>query len=219
MNRRRRSFSGREIRGERREPLDRWNAARPWSLASNFGARSVVEHAVDGADPRPHRPEAHRVRTGRVRRRHAADRTKSSARRVHRKPQAMPACGRIHLGAQRARSCAHDPRCYVDTRDVAPSAEVHDDPLTDRAARHAAARTPRDQRQRALFRPTREEREVVDVARNGDGHRNAAGDAGRLSVDVTRVVVASEDSAESVRCVGHFEAVSGHRSPVSGSYQ
>ena len=71
---------------------------------------------------------------------------------------------RIHLGAQRARSSLTIARCYVDTRDVAPSAEVDDRPLADRAAGHAAARTPRDQRQRALFRPTREERQVVDVA-------------------------------------------------------
>ena len=160
MNRRRGSFGGGEISGDRRETLDRRNAARPRRTTPDLGARSVGEHAVDRANPRPHRSEVHRVRPGRVRRRHAADRAERSTRRIDRKAKAMSSCGRIDLGAQDARFDANGPRSDVDLRHlapIAPTTEVDDDPLADRAAGHAAPRTSCDQRQRARSSPLHEE--------------------------------------------------------------
>jgi hypothetical protein len=87
-----------------------------------------------------------RVASGRVRGRHSAECAEGAAGWIDGEAKAVRSRRRIDGTAQRAGTHPHTTMDDVDVADRVQAAEVDDDALSNRAARHSTSRPSRDQR-------------------------------------------------------------------------
>src|SRR5687768_437640 len=125
-------------------PKTRDGAELRRSLASADGGDAAVrEDAFQRQHPRTHRSVQDRVGARRIRRGHATDRAKLAARRIDRESEPGCGCMPVQLPASDPDTHPHAAPLTIDWSDPAEAAGVERDPMSYRAAGHAAARSAR----------------------------------------------------------------------------